>query len=76
MYYETFYCERLFRKDKANNLKTFQYKCQSDSIAYEYILSPTADFFVENVIPESVAPNILTFLGFFVNSIVIHLVFL
>lgn len=76
MNYETFYGEKLFPKDKTEDLKNFKYKCECESITYKYIHSPIAEFTVEHIIPPTVAPNTLTILGFFINVVIIHIVFL
>jgi len=49
-------------------IKTYQYKCQTDSLMYRYIMGPLANFHVKHV-PMSLAPNSITFIAFMFNII-------
>jgi len=55
-------------------IKVYQYKCQSDSIVYKYIMGPLANACLKYT-PAYVAPNTLTFIGFLFN-ILAHLLVL
>ncbi len=41
----------------------FKYKGTCDSIAYKYLWSPLCNWIVDNIIPATMAPNVVTFLG-------------
>lgn len=45
-------------------LKQFKYKGGSDSILYQYLWGPLAEWLVNNVIPVWMAPNVITLIGF------------
>lgn len=49
--------------DARKNLLNYQYKGSDNSLLYQYVLSPFALFCVENYVPESIAPNSITFFG-------------
>lgn len=50
--------------EKENNLKTYRYIGGDNSYVYAYILSPIANFCVNYLVPEWLAPNLITLLGF------------
>lgn len=47
----------------AQAIKKFQYSGEDNSLLYKYILSPLAQYFVDNWTPRNVAPNAITVLG-------------
>ena len=46
------------------HLKQHKYSGSDEGIAYIYFFNPLARYIVENMIPEYIAPNTLTFIGF------------
>jgi ethanolaminephosphotransferase len=46
------------------NLKKYKYSGGDASLLYKYIHSPFAQWAVDNIIPEWMAPNVITLLGF------------
>ncbi len=36
-------------------------------------MSPMCDWLVKHVVPESIAPNLITFIGFFINVFPVHI---
>ena len=42
----------------------FKYKGGSDSILYQYLWSPMTEWIVQNVVPEWVAPNLITLVAY------------
>lgn len=55
-----------------DGIKNFQYKGGSDSILYAYFWSPFCDYIVKKFIPCSIAPNLITCIGFLIH-IFVHL---
>ncbi|GFH59100.1 hypothetical protein CTEN210_15576 [Chaetoceros tenuissimus] len=55
---------RYLTPDGIQALLNFQYAGADHSLLYKYILSPLAQFFVDNVVPTSIAPNSITLFGF------------
>ena len=51
-------------EDARDSLKTYKYSGADASYLYKYILSPLAAFFVDTVIPITMAPNTITMIGF------------
>jgi len=49
-------------------IKNYQYKCQTDSIVYKYIMSPLAAFHVDHISMKW-APNTITCIAFLFNLI-------
>jgi len=49
-------------------IKSYQYKCQTDSLVYRYIMGPLANFNVK-FMPMSLAPNTITLIAFVFNII-------
>jgi ethanolaminephosphotransferase len=47
----------------ATELPNFQYKGQDLSLTYKYVLSPIAEWCVQNVTPRYIAPNVITLTG-------------
>jgi ethanolaminephosphotransferase len=47
----------------AQALPAFQYKGQDQSLIYKYILSPLAEWCVQNLTPKTMAPNTITMAG-------------
>jgi len=54
---------RYITEDAARNLKVYSYRGADTSKLYQYILSPLAAFFVNKIVPKSMAPNTITFVG-------------
>ncbi|KAG7373461.1 CDP-alcohol phosphatidyltransferase [Nitzschia inconspicua] len=50
-------------RDARKQLPNYQYKGSDLSLLYKYILSPLAEFFVNNILPTSIAPNTVTSIG-------------
>ena len=50
-------------KEARRNLLNYKYKAQDKSLIYKYILSPLAQWLVQNVVPRSMAPNTITSIG-------------
>jgi len=44
-------------------IKSFQYHGKDDSIFYEYVMSPFCQWVVDNILPEKLAPNMITLIG-------------
>jgi ethanolaminephosphotransferase len=55
-------------KDGEERIRNYKYKCTTDSFMYTYVMGPLANFSLKFV-PETVAPNTLTFLAFLFNVI-------
>lgn len=51
-------------KEGEENLKTYTYHGGDQSILYNYVHGPLAQWLVNNVVPSWVAPNLITMLGF------------
>ena len=49
--------------DARMNLKKYQYHGTDNSILYNYVLSPFAQFCVDKFVPETMAPNVVTLLA-------------
>ena len=49
--------------DARKQLSAYEYKGADLSLLYQYILSPSAQFLVDTVIPETMAPNTVTLIG-------------
>ena len=47
----------------AEAIKKFKYSGEDNSLLYKYILSPLAQYFVDNWTPKHIAPNAITVLG-------------
>ena len=45
-------------------LEQFKYEGSDDSLLYKHFTSPFCQYLVENVVPETIAPNMITFIGF------------
>ena len=45
-------------------LQSFVYKGKDDSLLYKYFMSPLCDYLVANFVPEWMAPNLITLIGF------------
>ena len=69
----TFLHCNFFNKKGEENLKTFQYKGTVFSPYYDYILSPLCAWLVDNVVPRTMAPNLMT-LTSFLCSVTAHLI--
>lgn len=50
-----------------DSIRTYKYNGQDHSLLYKYLLSPIAGWLVDNVTPEWIAPNLITFLGLTFN---------
>lgn len=63
-------------KEKVN-LRQYKYSGGDLSLTYKHVLSPLAQFCVDNFIPTSMAPNLITFVGLMVafSATVLTLVF-
>lgn len=59
MSHKTFFGEEIFPRGKEEKLSTFKYKGTDHSILYKYVYGKFAQFLVDNVIPESMAPNLV-----------------
>ena len=55
---------RYLSKDSIQALKDFKYNGVDHSLLYKHILSPLADFLVNNATPSTIAPNTITLFGF------------
>ncbi|GLE10267.1 hypothetical protein PINS_up022346 [Pythium insidiosum] len=58
--------ERRFRyltRDGAKNIQHYKYSGSDASLLYNHVISPSAQWLVDNVIPESLAPNAITISG-------------
>jgi len=55
---------RYLSKESIQALKDFKYNGADNSLLYKYILSPLADFLVNNATPSTIAPNTITLFGF------------
>jgi len=51
------------------NLVAYKYVGSDASLLYKYFFSPCAQFLVDNVIPEWLAPNVITLIGFMCTMI-------
>eukprot|EP01016_Furgasonia_blochmanni_P055199 TRINITY_DN9196_c0_g2_i8.p1 TRINITY_DN9196_c0_g2~~TRINITY_DN9196_c0_g2_i8.p1 ORF type:complete len:378 (-),score=41.26 TRINITY_DN9196_c0_g2_i8:231-1364(-) len=49
------------------NLKHYKYVGGESSLAYKYIISPSAQWCVDHIIPTNVAPNVITSIGFMLD---------
>jgi len=49
--------------EAAHNLRQFRYQGEDCSLLYKYVLSPLAEFVVQNWIPRTMAPNTITLSG-------------
>jgi len=54
-------------------IHTWKYRGGSDSILYEYVWSPLTNCLVERVIPDYIAPNTVTLIGF-IGLIIAHII--
>jgi ethanolaminephosphotransferase len=59
----------------ANNLITYKYSGSDLSLLYKHFFSPIAQFLVDRIIPEWMAPNLITLMGF-VCTLVPHIIIL
>jgi ethanolaminephosphotransferase len=57
------------------NLVAYKYVGSDASLLYKYFFSPCAQFLVDNVIPEWLAPNVITLMGF-MCTLIPHLIIL
>lgn len=55
---------RYLSKESIQALKDFKYNGADHSLLYKHILSPLADFLVNNATPSTIAPNTITLFGF------------
>ncbi|KAJ0408409.1 hypothetical protein ATCC90586_009184 [Pythium insidiosum] len=58
--------ERRFRyltREGAKNIQHYKYSGSDASLLYNYVISPSAQWLVDNVIPETLAPNAITISG-------------
>lgn len=51
-------------KEGESNLPNYKYSGTDKSILYKHVFSPTAEFVVQNFIPNWLAPNVITLVGF------------
>ena len=54
-------------------IRTYKYRGGDNSIAYKYLLSPMAQYFVDNWTPSWMAPNLITLIGFGFNVLAVIL---
>ena len=47
----------------ARNIPLYKYRGEDRSFLYKYVLSPLAQYLVDNWTPRTVAPNVITFFG-------------
>lgn len=52
-------------KTQQDALKSHKYNGSDNSLIYKYVLSPLAEFLVQNFVPENIAPNTITIFGLF-----------
>lgn len=50
-------------------MKLYKYCGEDNGIAYIYFFGPVAEYLVNNWVPEWIAPNLITFMGFVCNII-------
>lgn len=77
--YTSLPCIRLFFKplspEKLKNITIFQYKSTSESIFYNYVMSPTLNKYIV-YFPTWIAPNLITIIGLlftFISAFVVYL---
>ena len=75
MYHRTFYGEKLFLKEHEGRLATFKYHSETHSLVYKYLSSPISQFCVDHLTPSFIAPNLITFFGFFFNVCTFHILY-
>ena len=51
-------------KEAEEGIKKFVYKGGSDSLFYQYIWSPLTEYMVNHIVPEWVAPNLITLFAY------------
>lgn len=52
-------------EENEQNLITYKYNGKDNSLLYNYIFGPLADFQVKYIFPKWLAPNVITLMGFF-----------
>lgn len=55
------------KKELEVNVLNHKYKGTADSLLYYYVISPVCDWLVANIVPEWMAPNVVTLIGFAFN---------
>lgn len=59
----------LINDEVKQTLLEYKYNGKDDSILYEKVISPLCQFIVDKWLPESLAPNTITIIGFIINLI-------
>jgi len=59
-------------EEGAAKLRAYKYSGGDGSMIYKYFLAPTAQYLVDNYIPEWLAPNLITALGF-LSALISHI---
>lgn len=49
-------------------IKNHKFRGTNDSLYYKYVLNPFCTYLVDHVIPEWLAPNVITLIGLIINA--------
>jgi ethanolaminephosphotransferase len=64
---ESFFKGDMLNTEQKDELRRYKYRGGDLSITYKYVLSPMAEWIVNNCVPTWMAPNLITLIGLFFN---------